>query len=153
MKPRTEELLYFLLWSAELLARPSFRNFTDSYEAWAYRNGILRQAGRLEQSRLLESRLNGADRLFRLTEAGRLHALGGRDPAIEWVRPWDGRWRLVLFDVPPDQDTHRDKLRRLLKSRCFGLLQRSGWITSNSLEGIRKELQSATINFKTLILL
>jgi hypothetical protein len=32
VKPRTEELLYFMLWSADRLMRPTFRNLTDSYE-------------------------------------------------------------------------------------------------------------------------
>jgi hypothetical protein len=31
MKPKTEEFLYFLLWSTELLTRPTVRNLTDSY--------------------------------------------------------------------------------------------------------------------------
>ena len=43
MKPKTEAFLNFLLWSADKLANPTFRNLTDSYESWAYRNGLLRQ--------------------------------------------------------------------------------------------------------------
>ena len=49
MKPKTEELLNLLLWSAEKLTRPTFRNLTDSYESWAYRNGLLRQVSALEK--------------------------------------------------------------------------------------------------------
>jgi hypothetical protein len=30
MKPKTELLLYHLLWHADLLMRPSFRNLNDS---------------------------------------------------------------------------------------------------------------------------
>src|SRR6266513_1066496 len=48
------------------------------------------------------------DRLYRLTAQGRLHALGGRDPQEQWARPWDGRWRLVLFDVPTGQNPQSD---------------------------------------------
>src|ERR1035437_10578695 len=54
MQPKTEEFLNLLLWSADLLARPTFRNLTDSYESWAYRNGLLRQVATLEQQQLLE---------------------------------------------------------------------------------------------------
>ena len=32
MNPQTEEFLNFLLWSAGVLARPTFRSLTDSYE-------------------------------------------------------------------------------------------------------------------------
>jgi len=40
MQPRTEEFLNLLFWSAEKLMWPTFRNLTDSYESWAYRNGL-----------------------------------------------------------------------------------------------------------------
>ena len=77
MQPKTEEFLNLLLWSADQLMRPTFRNLTDSYEAWAYRNGLLLQVARLERRRFLERDHNARDdRLYRLTEFGRLHALG-----------------------------------------------------------------------------
>src|SRR5258708_7330319 len=98
MKPKTEEFLNLLIWSAHLLIRPTFRNLTGSYESWAYRNGLLRQALRMEKQQLIDSNFNaGGDRLFRLTAQGRLRALGGRDPEERWARRWDGHWRLVLF--------------------------------------------------------
>ena len=89
------------LWSADRLMRPTFRNLTDSYESWAYRKGLLRRIALLEKQRLIErDPVRPDDRLYRLTWQGRLHALGGRDPLARWSREWDGRWRLVLFDVP-----------------------------------------------------
>ena len=54
MKPKTEEFLNLLLWSADQLMRPTFRNLTDSYESWAYRNGFMRQVATLERQQLLE---------------------------------------------------------------------------------------------------
>jgi DNA-binding transcriptional regulator PaaX len=118
MKSKTEELLYFLLWSAEMLVRPTFRNVSEGYEAWAYRKGLLRQAQTLERRNLIERHpQDRSQRLYRLTEAGRLQALGGRDPETQWSRSWDGRWRLVVFDIPIKQNGRRDKLRRYLRSR------------------------------------
>jgi len=152
MKPKTEEFLYLLLWSAEQLGRPTFRDLTDSYEAWAYRRGLLRQAVRMERARLIESTPQENDRLYRLTEAGRLHALGGRDPVVQWNRRWDGRWRLVLFDVPEERHSERNKLRRFLSERFFGLLQRSVWISPDSMDEIDKRFQGAEVNVNSLIL-
>jgi hypothetical protein len=128
MQPKTEELLSLLLWSADALMRPTFRNLTDSYESWAYRNGLMRQVAVLEKQQLVE-RSPGAldDRVYRLTDQGRLHALGGRDPAAQWSRAWDERWRLVLFDIPTAQNTHRARLRRYLRNKGFGYLQNSVW--------------------------
>jgi phenylacetic acid degradation operon negative regulatory protein len=161
MKPKTEEFLYFLLWSAELLTRPTFRNVSESYEEWAYRKGLLRpvakglrrQVAVLKEAGLVETHSTTADdRLLRLTETGRLHALGGRDPTVQWARAWDGRWRLVLFDVPRQQNRQRDRLRQSLRNRCFGCLQGSLWITPEPLTGVREQLAGGRINVKSLIL-
>ena len=154
MKPKTEALLNFLLWTTDKFFNPTFRNLTDSYESWAYRNGLLRQVAALEEVRLIER--NPAlpdDRVYRLTRQGRLHALGGRDPQVRWARKWDGRWRLVLFDVPRARNTYRDKLRRYLRDKGFGCLQGSVWITPDLLEEERQILGDGKINVESLILL
>jgi phenylacetic acid degradation operon negative regulatory protein len=153
LKPKTEEFLYFLIWSAERLTCPTFRNLTDSYESWAYRRGLLREVGALEHSGLLE-RAPGKteDRLYRLTEAGRLCALGGRDPATQWARSWDQRWRLVVFDVPRQQNSRRDRLRRFLRAKSFGCLQGSVWISPDPMLAVRKQLEGGTINVNSLSL-
>lgn len=154
MKPKTEEFLNLLLWSADLLARPTFRNLTDSYEGWAYRNGLLKQVSRLEQQQLLERDPSAPnDRLYRLTAQGRLHVLGGRDPEAHWARPWDGQWRLVIFDVPTGQDAQRERLRRYLRSRGFGCLQNSVWISPDPLAEERDILGGGKVNVESLILL
>jgi phenylacetic acid degradation operon negative regulatory protein len=154
MKPQTEEFLNFLLWSAETIARPTFRNLTDSYESWAYRNNLMRQISALEDQQLIE-RDSAApdDRMYRLTWQGRLRALGGRDPRARWAREWDGRWRLVLFDVPITQNSHRKQLRRYLRDKGFGYLQNSVWITPDSLEEERRVLVGGKIDVESLILL
>jgi DNA-binding transcriptional regulator PaaX len=154
MKPQTEEFLNFLLWSAEMLARPTFRNLTDSYESWAYCNNLLRQVAMLETQQLVERDPAALDdRMYRLTWQGRLHAVGGRDPQARWAREWDGRWRLVLFDVPTTQNSQRAQLRRYLHDKCFGYLQNSVWITPDSLEEERRILVGGKINVESLILL
>ncbi|PYI80803.1 MAG: hypothetical protein DME26_20925 [Verrucomicrobia bacterium] len=90
MKPKTEELLYLLLWACDMAARPTFRNLTDSFESWAYRTGFHRQLAALEQQRLVETKQESTGgRVHRLTEAGRLRALGARDPVVCWKRRWD----------------------------------------------------------------
>ena len=154
VKPKTEELINLLIWSAEKLVRPTFRNLTDSYESWAYRNSLLKQTAVLESKQLIERNPAAPDdRMYRLTWQGRLHALGGRDPQARWSREWDGRWRLVLFDVPTTQNTHRARLRRYLRDKGFGFLQNSVWITPDSLEDERRILVGGKINVESLLLL
>jgi DNA-binding transcriptional regulator PaaX len=154
MNPKTHQFLNFLLWSTEKLLRPTFRNLTDSYESWAYRNGLYRQVTILERDRLIERDPSAPDeRLYRLTWQGRLHTLGGRDPQARWSREWDGRWRLVLYDVPTTRNIHRRRLRCYLCDKGFGYLQNSVWITPDSLEEERLLLVGGKINVESLILL
>jgi phenylacetic acid degradation operon negative regulatory protein len=155
MGQKTEEFLNLLLWSANRLAQPTFRNLTDSYESWAYYNGSLKQLSRLEQRQLIEHHTSAPhdDRLYRLTAQGRLHVLGGRDPEERWARPWDGQWRMVLFDLPTRQNAQRERLRRYLRDKGFGYLQNSVWITPDPLGEEQQILSGGKINVESLILL
>ncbi len=111
---------------------PSFRNMNESFEGWAYRRGLLPQVHRLEAAGFLERRETGdAVGLFvKITEAGRLRALGGRNPEREWSAPWDGKWHLVLFDLPAKERALRRKLLRVLVENGCGCLQGSVWISA-----------------------
>jgi phenylacetic acid degradation operon negative regulatory protein len=154
MKSKTLELLYFILWSADRLVRPGVRNLTDSYESWAYRNGLLQELAFLEKQQLLE-RVSGDldDRLYRLTPQGRLAALGGRDPEALWSRRWDGYWRLVIFDVPIARNTHRQRLRRYLRERGYGFLQKSVWITPDPIQEEKELFAGARTDVSSLFLI
>jgi phenylacetic acid degradation operon negative regulatory protein len=90
---------------------------------------------------------------MRLTEKGRLHALGGRDPETCWATPWDGKWRLVLFDIPEREMNLRTNLRRHLLARRFGYLQNSVWVSPHPL-GLENALfKGSEINAERLLTL
>jgi len=146
MRPQNEELLYFLLWTAEGFLRPTWRNLDESFESWAWRRGLARRLTDLARQRLIEHR-PGPDlgRVVRLTEAGKRLALGGRDPTERWSRPWDGLWRLVLFDLPSREVPLRQRLRRILHRDHFGYLQNSVWITPDPADPIRETLRQISI--------
>ena len=42
--------------------------------------------------------------------------------------PWDGKWRVLMFDIPESKRTARETLRRKLKDLGFIQFQRSVWI-------------------------
>jgi len=151
---KTEELLSMLLWTCEMLSRPTWRNLTESFEGWAYRNGFRRQLLRLEKQRWLERQpASSNDRLYRLSEAGRLHALGGCDPVARWNRRWDGLWRLVLFDVPESRSVARNRLRQYLERRGFGFLQNSAWITPDPVTEERILLADGPVDVESILFL
>ncbi len=73
------------------------------------------------------------------------------DPQSCWQRPWDKKWRILAFDIPARPHGRRQKLWRWLKQNRLGLLQRSLWISANSLEEIRN-LFHESASSHTLIL-
>lgn len=142
MRASTELFLWEMLSIAGELFRPSYRYAGESFEGWAYRKGLLRQMQRLEAEAFLERQPGGrADRVYRLTPKGRLAALGGKDPDERWNRLWDGRWRLLMFDLPESPQAPRSRLRKVLRERGLGCLQGSVWLSPDPLDAIQKELR------------
>lgn len=55
--------------------------------------------------------------------------------------PWDGKWRLISFDVPVKKDPKRYELRALLREFNFYPVQKSVWACPNQMvEGFWKLL-------------
>lgn len=82
----------------------------------------LRQRGLVEQNQK-----NDQELLIKLTTLGQ-DALGDLN-VLE--KDWDGKWRIVIFDIPEQKKLVRNLFRRRLKSWQFRLWQRSVWITKN----------------------
>lgn len=156
MRSNASHFLLDLLEVMVFLSRPTLANAIHGSRYWG-RPGVgdrdlldLGKRGYLE----LESGVwNRKDRVLRLTEKGRLQALGGRDPAACWSRSWDGKWRLVLFDIPEKDKRLRDKLRRHLTFGHFGYLQNSVWVSPDPLDFERRLFKGSVINAASLLTL
>lgn len=154
MKAQTEELLYFLLWTADGLLRPGWRNVSDSFEDWAWRNGLARRLAELERQKLIERHPKpDLERVIRLTTSGRVRALGGRDPAARWTRAWDGQWRTVLFDLPTARLDLRQQLWRTLRRAQFGYLQQSVWVSPDLTADVRAVLGTTKVQADAFLVL
>ncbi|MDO8558620.1 MAG: hypothetical protein Q7S09_05590 [bacterium] len=66
-----------------------------------------------------------------LTPKGNLRILLERCKLLqsEERKPWDKKWRIIIFDIPERLRAHRDFLRRHLVSFGFAKLHKSVWIT------------------------
>jgi len=65
-----------------------------------------------------------------LTNRGRLKALNYQLENIKSKKEkWDGKWRMVAFDIPQSYKRGRDALRKKLKKIGFCELQKSVFIT------------------------
>ena len=123
-----EDVLNFLLWNAEKVINPSRRTWDRSFDDWVYRNTDRGQFHRLIQHRWVEREKKGRRYSYHLLAQGRLAALGGIDPPTRWRRPWDGLWRMVVFDIKETKRDRRLKLWRHLRQQRCGFLQKSVWI-------------------------
>lgn len=50
----------------------------------------------------------------------------------EKEKRWDGKWRLVSFDIPEEEHKARRELRQELKKLGFGRMHRSVWISPHN---------------------
>lgn len=85
---------------------------------------------RLERRGLIHITDDDGKRRVRLTQQGEelIHGLYAGSYIIPMPVRWDGKWRLVMFDVPEKRKKVRDTLRMLLRSASFIHFQDSAWI-------------------------
>ena len=83
------------------------------------------------QSRMIERGLLLWDnRRLRLTPKGerRLRLIEARDFQFKKPKKWDGRWRVLIFDIPERSKNTREQIRHTLLSIGFQRLQDSVWV-------------------------
>jgi len=77
----------------------------------------------IKRSGYLEVVEKDNQKVVRITKKGRFKLW---NPVIN--KEWDGRWRLVAFDIPEDNRKKRKSLRLALKALGFIQMQKSLWI-------------------------
>ena len=85
---------------------------------------------KLYQTQLVEMKEN-PDKSYTLilTEKGKLKALTYHFQAMKIKKKnWDGKWRLIVFDIPEKMRRARDALREKLKELGFYELQKSVFV-------------------------
>ncbi len=86
---------------------------------------------RLARKKLIEFRLNSQGfKCARLTAKGRAELDRYRLSELKIKKPrrWDGRYRLVIFDIKEWKRSVRDRMRRWLEHLGFIRLQNSVWV-------------------------
>ncbi len=83
---------------------------------------------RLRKRNLVYGERRDKKLIFALTETGEREAQKVR-LKLEMSKPkrWDGKWRIIIFDVPEKLRGKRDLLRKELNNFGFTQLQRSVW--------------------------
>ncbi len=97
------------------------------YEPRYYFNSAV---SRLKNQGLIEFLNRNGKNYIRLTEKGKrkLAKYQFQEAVIEKPKRWDGKWRIVIFDIREEKKAVRDLLRRELKNLGFVKLQNSVWV-------------------------
>jgi len=84
----------------------------------------------LKKKGMIELHREGHDVRIALTAEGKKRA--GKyqidDLAVKRPKRWDGKWRVIIFDIPTTSNVIRDVFRRKLKELGFYSLQKSIWV-------------------------
>ncbi len=117
-------------------------------------NSFYTALARLKRRRMIT---RGTDHHYELTQAGEYSALKAYvrkeftdserklkigNSKLATSAKWDGKWRIVFFDVPEGKRPIRDYLRNVLKRHGFREFQRSMWVWPYRLPDFLKKLLS-----------
>ena len=137
---------------ALLASKPavSTAELTHATEVATERYAIARSLKGLQESGLIETHHSGQQSYSRLTPDGKrkAHSLKLENESVLFDPTWDGKWRIVMLDLPEDRKSERDGLRYLLKKAGFVMLKNSVWISPHPFEhlfmNIKKDLNLTT---------
>ena len=113
------------------------------------RYAVNRALRNLQESGMVESHFSGQNDYARITPKGRQRAINYKLEARSSLVPnWDGKWRIVMLDLPESRKNERESLRYLLKKAGFVMLKNSAWISPFPFEhlfmNIKKDLGFTT---------
>lgn len=95
---------------------------------------------RLKREGYLEEVKLDGKQIYKLTPKGKVkifHAYVIKKPR------WDGKWRIVIFDIPEVNKNKRELFRSKLKEIGFKKIQNSVWVSPYDTQGVIKLLAEA----------
>lgn len=123
--------------------------YAYGYDRSLKKSSLAKAIARLRSRGFIEKDISATETIFKLTEKG-------KDKAIlmtENKKKWDGKWRLVLFDIPERKRSIRLLLRKKLKEWGFVQWQKSVWASKkNCTNELRRFIKQAGISKWVLVL-
>ena len=107
---------------------------------------LMRAIKNLEKQKLVEYEIEGDQQVVKITEQGRKKVLKYALREITLSRPsyWDGKWRLIFYDVLHKKNSVRQRFQAYLRSLGFYPLQKSvylhAWPCEKEIEFLRSYL-------------
>ena len=110
-----------------------FKPFIKKNNENKFRYYLKRKTNKLIKDGLLEEKTEKGRKILRLTKKGERQLVYYRIKEKKYNK-WDGKWRLIIFDVWENARYKRDLLRKEIKDFGFIQLQRSVWIFPHDCE-------------------
>lgn len=121
--------LAIIMPSLPLALKPFLKEHKKDWEEWKRYNPFYlhRTIKRLEKQKLVKIKERGKKQIVEITDQGKKKILKYALDGLEIKRPksWDGKWRLIIYDIPEKQKRQRDIFRDHLISLKFLHLQDS----------------------------
>lgn len=133
------EVLEFLFSGLELFSRRDLGWILAGYRGFRTRSETEHLLTRMQRERLIRATGRGASARFVILP-GALELSAADSARKQWARRWDGKWRVVTYDLPETRRKDRQVLWRALRARKLGLLQRSVWLWPHDVQPIFEEI-------------
>lgn len=107
------------------------------YKKWGHFNKwrLRKELKRLQKTGVIEEGKEDGEVVFRLTDKGKtkLYKYKLEEMSLN-KKGWDGKWRIVAYDIPKYKKNQAEAFRMLLKKLNFYQLQKSLWLTPYNCE-------------------
>ena len=134
----------------DFLYKPGYYAYGSGWEYPLDKAALSKALKRLREKGLIDF-IDEKELVFRLTDPGKDKVL--------WIKmreeeeKWDGKWRLVFWDIPETRKSVRDLLRNKLKQLGFVRWQKSVWASKkNCVEVLRNFIKGVGIEDWVLVI-
>lgn len=115
-----------------LAARGFLKEMNKGNSNWkSFNTSYLKQTlRRLEKQDLIERKMINGDEIFCITRNGKTKLLNFAldDLNISQPKKWDGKWRVILYDIQVGRKHEQEAMRRMLKKLGFYQVQKSVYV-------------------------
>lgn len=101
-----------------------YNSFAKSY----HQRSVYQELWKLHKRGDIKRASRDGQTYYHLTPVGKSYSVKSI-PLFRFQRKWDGKWRIVIFDIDEKHRRLRDNVRSKLRQLGFGLWQRSIWLT------------------------
>lgn len=110
------------------LVSSAYKNMYGFVPTQYRRHNFSSLVGRSLKTGYIERIVKDGEGYLRLTSAGKEH-IQREFPIMSFLKSWNKKWIIVIFDIKETSRKQRNNLRNMLKNIGFGMLQQSVWIT------------------------